>query len=247
MRTKTLLVTAAVGMVGLATSFAQVYSVNAVGYVNITVPSDGKYALISNPLNGTNNQWNTVLPLPDDALGTVAYRWIPTAGTVGGLSDAITFLGSAVGWLDSSGGEPAPLNPGEAIYIQALSGAGNPTLTITFVGDVPQGNLSAPLSGSGRYTPAASPVPQTAPVGGPGVSGTLELPGELGDVIYLFGPNPTKPTPGFSDAWTCIGGGLWLDPEGNVGSGPVIPVGFGFWIQQISGTATSWQRQFSVN
>jgi len=251
MRTKTLLVTAAVSAVGIATSLAQVYSVNAVGYVNITVPTDGKFALIANPLNGTNNAWNTVLPLPDDAVGTVAYRWLPDAGSAGGLSDAITYLGSAAGWLTSAGEAPTELKPGEAIYIQAVTGGGNPgQLSITFVGDVPQGTgatLATPLGGNGKYTPKGSVVPQAAPLGGPGVVGTLEFPGELGDVVYLFGPNPSKPTAGFSDACTCIGGGAWLDPQGNPDNGPVIPVGFGFWVQQIGGTATSWTRDFSVN
>jgi hypothetical protein len=247
MRTKTLLLTAAVGMVGVATSLAQVYSVNAVGYVNITIPTGGAFALIANPLNGTNNDWNTVLPLPDDAVGTVAYRWLPEAGAAGGLSDAITYLGTAAGWFDSLGGSPAPLNPGEAIYIQALSGSGSPSLAITFVGDVPQGTLATPLGGSGKYTPKGSVVPQSAPAGAPGVAGTLELPCEVGDLIYLFGPNPTKPTPGFSEAYTYIGEGQWFEPDGSVGSGPVIPVGFGFWFQQVSGTATSWTRTFSVN
>src|SRR5512139_1316589 len=61
MRTKTLLAMAAMS-VAAATSWAQVYSVNAVGYVNVTIPADGaKLALLANPLNGTNNQLNTIL------------------------------------------------------------------------------------------------------------------------------------------------------------------------------------------
>src|SRR5947199_53123 len=42
MRTKTLLLSAALTAAGVCSSLAQVYSVNAVGYVNLTVPQAGK-------------------------------------------------------------------------------------------------------------------------------------------------------------------------------------------------------------
>ena len=47
MRTKTLLLTAALSAAGIASSMAQVYSVNAVGYVN--TPLVTGFNLISNP------------------------------------------------------------------------------------------------------------------------------------------------------------------------------------------------------
>ncbi|HWN94592.1 MAG TPA: hypothetical protein VNT99_06150, partial [Methylomirabilota bacterium] len=72
MRTKTLLLSAAVLAAGLAASTAQsVYSVNAVGYVNIVVTNG--YNLITNPLNGTNNNINTIIPVaPQDS---IVLRW----------------------------------------------------------------------------------------------------------------------------------------------------------------------------
>src|SRR5437763_15367210 len=61
MRTKTLLLTAAVLAAGLGASVAQtVFSVNAVGYVNVTIKPG--YNLICNPLNGSNNVISTVMP-----------------------------------------------------------------------------------------------------------------------------------------------------------------------------------------
>src|SRR5439155_26780565 len=62
MRTKTLLLPAALSAAGLASATAQVYSVNAVGYVNVSVPAH-KLAILGVPLNGTNNQMNTTMPL----------------------------------------------------------------------------------------------------------------------------------------------------------------------------------------
>jgi hypothetical protein len=54
MKTKTLLIGAAVLAAGVLSSQAQVYSQNVVGYVNVVLPS-GQFALVSNPLDdGTN-------------------------------------------------------------------------------------------------------------------------------------------------------------------------------------------------
>src|SRR3989304_4197401 len=54
MRTKTLLLTAVVSAAGIATSMAQVFSVNAVGYVSKPLQA-GKFHLIANPLIASDN------------------------------------------------------------------------------------------------------------------------------------------------------------------------------------------------
>ena len=136
MRTKTLLLTAALGLVGVAGVSAQsVYSVNAVGYVNKTIVPN--YNLICNPLNGTNNNINTVIPsAPGD---TVAFKWNNGTQQFAG-SD--TFF-DGVGWLDSGfATSTTTLNPGEGFFIQNVSGA---NFTLTFVGDVPQGALNSTI------------------------------------------------------------------------------------------------------
>src|SRR5205823_7441370 len=53
MRTKALLLAAAFAAAGVATSMAQVYSVNAVGYVNVTV--DSGFNMVANPLTAADN------------------------------------------------------------------------------------------------------------------------------------------------------------------------------------------------
>jgi hypothetical protein len=72
MRTKTLLLTAALSAAGVATSMAQVYSVNAVGYVNTQlVPG---LNLISNPLEAADNKIKTLLTgVP---VNTQVYRFV---------------------------------------------------------------------------------------------------------------------------------------------------------------------------
>merc|ERR1711898_86474 len=54
MRTKTLLLTAFVGALGFTAAQAQVYSVNAVGYVNKSIPAG--FSIVANPLNNGDNK-----------------------------------------------------------------------------------------------------------------------------------------------------------------------------------------------
>src|SRR6185436_7382863 len=95
MRTKTLLLTAAIGVAGVASSFAQaVYSVNAVGYVNVSVaknPSSATtFLLVANPLNSGGNTIGEVLPNVPDF--TILFTFNNTSGQFEG---AFTYLG---GW-----------------------------------------------------------------------------------------------------------------------------------------------------
>jgi hypothetical protein len=64
MRTKTLLLTAALSAAGIATSMAQnVYSVNMVGYINKTMPKG--LSMIANQLNASpNNKVTTLFGTP---------------------------------------------------------------------------------------------------------------------------------------------------------------------------------------
>ena len=64
MRTKTLLLAAALTAAGIASIQAQsnVYSVNVVGYVNVVAPV-GQFKMIANPLNATNNTIGGIGPV----------------------------------------------------------------------------------------------------------------------------------------------------------------------------------------
>ena len=94
MRTKTLLLTAALVAAGVVSSQAEVFSVNAVGYVN--VPLVAGFTMIANPLNNGNNNLNTILPLPDSADGTVIYRF-----AAGAFGDEIAFV-AGFGWFSAN-------------------------------------------------------------------------------------------------------------------------------------------------
>jgi hypothetical protein len=162
MRTKTLVLSA---LLGIAASplFAQtnVYSVNAVGYVQVVL-NPGIFQMIANPLNTTNNTLPGVLPAPPS--GTVVYKW-----------NGSTYVSSSYrfgNWSDPS----MTLNPGEGCFIKA---GGSGPFTNTFVGEVLQGTLSNPLLAG--FTLASSKVPQAG-----GLQTQLGLTPVNGDVVYQW-------------------------------------------------------------
>jgi hypothetical protein len=221
---------------------AQVYSANAVGYVNLSI-SPG-FAIIANPLNGTNNHLNTILPLPDTADGTIIYRFKPASQNYG---DAITFYALGGGqpgqWASADLNEDYTVNPGEGFFIQTPPGV---TLNVTFVGEVPQGQLANPVLGGNNYSILSSQVPQALPLGYVGSAGTLEFPAADGDIVYIF----DAAVQNYKQAFTFYGppNNAWAseNPDDPGVAGPTIPVGTGFFVQK-TGSNTSWNRNFSVN
>jgi hypothetical protein len=176
MRTKTLLLSAAVFAAGIALSTAQsVYSINSVGYVNLNLTNG--FTMIANPLNSTNNHISVVIPTVPDF--TILYKFNPTNQQ---YFDSATYIG---GWdVDYS------LAPGEGAFIQVPS----PT-TITFVGEVPQGSLTTPLYAN--YQIAASQVPQQG-----GLTATLGYTPDEFDVVFKFDPATQQ----FENSYNYFGG-----------------------------------------
>jgi hypothetical protein len=213
MRTKTILLAAAVFAAGLGVSLAQapVYSVNAVGYVTKNLTA--QYNLLANPLNGTNNQISTIMPVvPEDSY---VLRWIP--GTQR-FSDPNNF---SFGAWDLPGDV---LNPGEGFF---FSNPGGPT-NITFVGEVPQGNVTNHLSAN--YTLISHIVPQSISLDAAGVN----FPASEDDYVLFWIPATQR----FSDPDN-FSFGAWDYP-------PTPAVGEGFFYFTQAG-ARNWTRTFSVN
>jgi hypothetical protein len=208
---------------------AQVYSVNAVGYVNLTLPTG--LSLIANPLNGTNNDLNTILPLPDSADGTVVYKFDVASQS---FQTPVFFAG--IGWFPS-----ATLDPGEGFFIAPqLNGVPGPQ-SVTFVGEVPQGNLSNPVPGGNNLALRSSQVPQEARLGNAATVGTLLYPAVDGDTVFVY-----QNVGNFYDTWVYFDGIGWSLNGGGSPDGPLIPVASGFWTLK-SGVAQAWTRTFSVN
>lgn len=135
MRTKTLLLTAALCAAGVASSMAQVYSVNVVGYVNQVYPAVGsspaKLSLVAPPLIASNMTFNGVF------------------GALANFSSVSTWNGTGYSSVTKSGGSFTPNNPvalGTGYFVRSLT-----LVTNTWVGEVQQGTYTN-LVQAGKWT-----------------------------------------------------------------------------------------------
>jgi hypothetical protein len=217
MRTKTLLLTAALSAAGIATSMAQVFSVNAVGYVTKTIPGNG-FALISNPLLGATAADNTIQALFKGApAGTQIFKYDGTKFTTATFDD-----------LDNKFVPDTAANltvmPGEGVFVR---NPGAQPLSFTFVGEVPQGTLTNSLPKG--LSIRSSMVPQA------GTAKDLGLQGGAGDQVFQFDTATQKyVTSTFDD----------LDNDW-VPRLKTLDVGEAFFLSKVN--AGTWVRTFNVN
>jgi hypothetical protein len=218
MRTKTLLLTAALAAAGIATSKAQVYSVNAVGYINTTLSP--KFNLVANQLDNKNGNiikdvFKNITPTLPNAL--TIYKFVNGAYKLAKYDDlALDFLGDAA---------TLSANPGEGVFVNV---PGTANLTVTFVGEVPQGNLSTPLPKG--FSIVSSQVPQA----GDATTLGLKAVAQQGDVMYKWDKAGQKYLPSKFDDLV----GDFLTPL-------TFDVGEAFFYS--SASAKTWPRQFNVN
>ncbi|MCP5522847.1 MAG: hypothetical protein H7A46_15015 [Verrucomicrobiales bacterium] len=209
MRTKTLLITAAIGAAAAVATQAQVYSVNAVGYINLTINQG--FNIVANQLDAGDNTVASLLAgVPG---GTTVYTFDTAAGYTINSYDA-----DFEEWTDAA----MELTPGMGFWVKAPS-----AITVTLVGEVPQGSLSLPLNAG--FNLVSSIVPQAGLV-----STDLGMPVEGGDTVYTFD--------------TAAGYSIFAydaDFEEWTPSEPSVAVGQGFWVK--SASTKSWDRNFSVN
>jgi hypothetical protein len=225
MRTKTLLLIAAVAAAGAATSMAQVFSVNAVGYVNKTIPGGG-FAMINNPLKAATNTIDALFAgVP---AGTQVYVYTPGKGyDVGTYDDLDSSFGPTVG--------PMTLMPGQGVFIR---NPGTTPLTITFVGEVPQGTLTTPMVTGLQMV--SSQVPQA------GSYTDLNFPNKLahgltaGDQLYKFVIN--DPVPANNQKYVVA---TFDDLDDNWDRALNFDVGEAMFVSLQK--PVTWTREFNVN
>jgi hypothetical protein len=221
MRTKTLLCAAALAAV-VATSMAQsnVYSLNVVGYVNVTTVGGGNFNMIANPLNNTNNNITNLFATAQDS--DQIYRWNA------GIQDLDPTVYTYSLFLHSWSGDFV-LNPGEGVfYLNAGANATN-----TFVGEVIQGPYTNSIVGGGNFNAKGS----SAPIGGSHTNATDQLTYQDSDQVYTWNVgiqdlDPSVATySAFLHAWdnTAI----------------AVPPGAGFFYLG-AGTNVTWVRNFTV-
>jgi len=196
MRTKTLLLTAALTAAGALTSMAQVYSVNIVGYINLNVPHG--FSIIANQLNNSpNNMLGTLLPTPPNA--TFVYKFSNASASY--ISDDYT---DGVWEGDTAGA--MTLNPGEGVFINAPS-----AFTATFVGEV---QLVSALPIPHGFSIISSVIPQSANLD------VLGYPPANGDFVYQFlNASGSYKSNDYTD-------GAWEGDDGGVAPTPAVGEGF---------------------
>lgn len=221
MRTKVLLGLAALA-VGLSTSIAQnVYSLNVVGYYNVSVKGNQGFTLCANQLNtGTNGIAQVI---PTSTLGAQVLTFVN--------NDYNVDIYDGTAWLDNNTGNPSTttLPTGKGFFFASAGGAANASLT--FVGEVPQGAVNLPLPAGialvGTTTPQA--IDLTAANGFPNILGSqvLYFDNTINDYIVYVND-----------------GTQWLD--NNTGNPVTLTpaVGQGWFWQ--SATAGAWNRNFTV-
>jgi hypothetical protein len=228
MRTKTMLLSALLGAVGCVSAMAQtnVYSANAVGYVNVTLypgfnlVSDPLIAkpnnAISNLLVNTNGQWKGWNVISYNPLNGIPYS-----------QDS----GIKAAWAN---GGTNTINPGQAVWIQNPS---NSTLSITFVGTVPT-SVTTPL-----YHNSFNLIGSAIPASGDFVTNSLMIFSNATKNDNVITYNPTLGIP--YTQYSALGKGITTNwASGN----PQIPwVGAGFWYQNTAGTNNQWVQNYSVS
>jgi len=208
------------GSVSLMAQSTNVYSLNAVGYINVTVQPG--FNLVSCPLIASpDNTINTLLP---DSAGQYK-KW-----QFWGYSVATGYkeeLGQPSGW---NGGGTSVLAPGQAAWL--FNPGANPS-NITFVGTVPSGSLTNTLVAK-SFNLVGSILP---------TSGDL-----ITNPLINFSTAAAKDQVWMYTAGA--GGGYKetiKTPAGwNAGDPVQASVGTGFWYFNAQATNNSWIESFSV-
>jgi hypothetical protein len=225
MRTKTLLLSALLGVAGAASATAQnVYSVNAVGYVNVAFPQG--FSIRANPLNATpNNALGNIFDAAVVPLGTKLYRY--DTSVTPATFRIYTFDTQDDESNNWGTGNAVALNPGEGFFVKATA-----AFTNTFVGEVPQGAASNQAVKQG-FALKSSVVPQSGRL-----DTVLGYPAELGDKVYRLNPDGKTYKVSTFEEGDEPGSTQWTQD-------PTLIVGEGFWL--LSKSNKDWNRNFSVN
>jgi hypothetical protein len=257
MRTKTLALSALLGAIGAVSAVAQtnVYSINAVGYINVTLYPGFNLVtcpLICSPdntvgtlLNNSNGAFQgTGHPLPH----ALIYQYQNGVGYVNGDSSGNV---GGNGW---SAGGTNTINPGQSIFFfnpEPLGTGSN--MFATFVGTVPQSNNYYMTN---ALVPGFNLVGSIIPTSGDIITNSISLvstvPSTRGDAIYTYDPlfnSGTSQQGGYGTE----GVATYTPANGwNLGGAGVDPfttnVYTGFFYYNNSASVTkNWVENFTIN
>jgi hypothetical protein len=234
MRTK-VLIAAAVLAASLASSMAQnVYSLNVVGYVNVTLPTH-QFTAVANPLDasmgGTVATGNDMTNLFNVNTMVGLANGSSIAQFVSSANDYATAIGYVALTKKWAGNFSMP--PGKAaLYFN--NGASDSV--VTFTGQVPQGSYNVATLGSHQFSLVGSPVP----IGGNITNSTtvLGLVPANGDSVATFNG-------GLND-WNTASGWVQLTKKWGNTASSTINVGQGFLYFNNAASANVWVSNFTV-
>jgi len=227
-----MLITALLGALGSVSVMAQtnVYSLNAVGYINVTMQPG--YNIITCPLICSPD--NTIATLLNNTNGQfqggarAAAQVFQFTGGVYSAADTASESTAPSGW--ASGGT-ITINPGQAVFFY------NPTstnMTATFVGTVPTGSLTNALN------PGYNLVGSIVPVSGDIVTNSISLftngaaSGRTADELFTY-------TPGVGYSQDIYSSSGW-----STGDPTLANVYEGFFFYNAFSTVNNWIENFSV-
>jgi len=240
-----------------------VYSLNAVGYVNVTLAP------------GYNQLTCPLIASPDNTVGTVLNNGNGTAGPYTGplTGDTVQFYNPSTGLYSADqaeavGGRGGTANidgwanngtnvlaPGIACWFDNVASS---NITITFVGTVPTGSLTNTLVQG--YNLVGSILPTSGDVCSNSLMTLTNY--NFGDVVLVYNPAAL----GYSTFQSAKGargtGGFGYLQSSNAGIDPNAPhggdwnapgdpivsnVGEGFWYQNTGTTSVQWVENYSVS
>ena len=208
----------------LATSQAQVYSANIVGYANVVLKGNGAFSLVAKPFDDGNgnrltNILNNALPKQSQVL-----TWDPIT-----TFSTIQKIGTPPNWNND-----VALPPGVGFFVRNGSvGGGAPDVTNTFVGTVIVNVGNSVTNGEPvGFTLQGSPIPYAGNIAVNGANGgdaNMDFGGPLtkGSQILLWDPVTT-----FSTIQKLGATPLW-------NATAAVGVGQGFFIFNKNGPATN--------
>jgi len=220
------------GSVSLMAQSTNVYSLNAVGYINVTLSAG--YNLITCPLitspdntvgtlfNNSNHVWN----------GSSVDFFSPTTGYAGNTDSASARATNANGWANGGTNVAAP---GVGFWFVS------PVATnVTFVGTVPQGSITNTLVTG--YNLVASAVPTSGDLCTNSITKLTNY--NVGDSVDVYIPgtgyagtvyqSSKRGTTGYNGNWGATGD-------------PTTPNVYQAFFYVNSGPTVNWVENFSVN
>lgn len=240
-----MLLSALLGAIGSVSVMAQtnVYSLNAVGYINVTLlPGFNQVTvpLICSP----DNTVGTVLNNSNGALtGSQVYFYTPSGGY--DVPDTAKSTSGKFGTTNANGWAFNGTNvaaPGVGFWFDNV---GTSNLVVTFVGTVPTGPVTNALVSG--FNLVGSVVPMSGDLASNSISSLTNY--NIGDQVYTF--DPTQPPASaytiYSSATGKFAGHGYLG-QWTANGDPIIPaVGQGFWYNNNSVTTVNWVENYSVS